>query len=170
MNIKKLFAGAGAITGYIVGIISVLIGIFSINGELTIKYRWLILLGVIITFMVIVSIVVFINANKILKEGIRYSIFSCENDFLYIKYSKVFRIEALVSIYREENNINKRIGIGIVYNMDTVKEKYTEIQVIKKSDAYVDLFEKAQQKNKLVLDSMYIAPIVTKEGITDLNL
>lgn len=97
------------------------------------------------------------------------TIFGCEDELLYIKYSKVFRIEALVSIYIKNNDINKRIGIGIVYNMDTLEEKYTEIKVLKIYDAYVALFEKAQQKNKLVLDSMYIAPIVTKEGIADLN-
>ena len=81
----------------------------------------------------------------------------------------MFRIEALVSIYIKNNDINKRIGIGIVYNMDTVEEKYTEIKVIKIYDEYNDLFRKAQQKNKLVLDSMYVAPIVTKEGIAGLN-
>lgn len=89
--------------------------------------------------------------------------------FLYIKYSKMFRIEALVSIYIQKNNINKRVAIGTVHNMDTVEEKYVEIQVIKIYDDYIDLFEKAQQKNKLVLDSMYVAPIVTKEVIANLN-
>ena len=80
MSIKKLFIRAGSVTGYIVGIISLLIGIFTIDGELTIKYRWLILLGVTILFIVIVSIVVFINAKKILKEGIKYPIFGCEDE------------------------------------------------------------------------------------------
>lgn len=169
MSVKKLFIRAGSVTGYIVGLISLLIGIFAIDGELTIKYRWLILLGVIILFIVVVAIIVFINANKILREGIKYPIFECENELLYIKYSKVFRIEALVSIYIKNNDINKRIGIGIVHNMDTVEEKYTEIKVIKIYDEYDDVFRKAQQKNKLVLDSMYVAPIVTKEGIAGLN-
>lgn len=169
MSIKKLFIWAGSVTGYIMGIISLLIGILAIDGELTIKYRWLILSGVTILFIVVVSIIVFINAKKILKEGIKYPIFGCEDELLYIKYSKVFRIEALVSIYIKNNDINKRMGIGIVHNMDTVEEKYTEIEVIKIYDQYIDLFEKAQQKNKVVLDSMYVAPIVTKEGIAGLN-
>lgn len=169
MSIKKLFIRAGSVTGYIVGIISLLIGIFAIDGELTIKYRWLILSGVTILFIVIVSIIVFINAQNILKEGIKYPIFGCENRLLYIKYSKVFRIEALVSIYIKNNDIDKRIGIGIVHNMDTVEEKYTEIKIIKIYDQYIDLFKKAQQQNKVVLDSMYVAPIVTKEGIAGLN-
>lgn len=173
MRIQKLFTGAGAITGYIVGVIGVIIGIFTIDGELTIQYRWLILLGVMILFLVIFSAIVFMNANKILKEGIKYPIYGCESEnnniFLYIKYSNVFRIEALVSIYIQNNNINKKIGIGTVYNMDTMEEKYTEIQVIKIYDVYIDIFEKAQQKNKLVLDSMYVAPIVTKETIANLD-
>lgn len=174
MNIKKLFVGAGAITGYIVGLIGVFIGILTVKGEAKIEYRWIILIVACLLFIVSVSVIVFINAKKILKEGIRYPIYSCDSEddnvFLYIKYSKVFRIGALVSIYIQNNNISKRMGIGSVHNIDMEGEKYTEIQVIIIYYPYNDTFEKARQKNKRVLDSMYIAPIIIEDDVLNFRV
>ena len=76
MRIKKLCTGTGAIVGYIVGIASALIGILAIDGELTIQYRWLILLGLMLLFIFIFAA----NARKILKEGIKYPIDGCESE------------------------------------------------------------------------------------------
>lgn len=80
MRIKKLCTGTGAIVGYIVGIASALIGILAIDGELTIQYRWLILLGLMILFIFIFAANVYVNARKILKEGIKYPIDGCESE------------------------------------------------------------------------------------------
>lgn len=167
MGTKKLLSGAGAITGYIVGIIGLTLAIFTINGKIEIDWKWLVFIGVIVMFIIIVAIISFLNCRKALIESKRYQVHSYdrseEKDYFYIMFSKLFRYDALVSIYIIIDGISKRMGFGLVSNVSD--DEYIEIEVVKIFEGYEDKFREASSNNKKTLDKMYIMPTVYNENI-----
>ena len=133
MNLKKLFYKSGSITGYILGLVGSIVTILAVNGTITIGLRWLVVFAICEIFIITVAVLSFINYKRIQNEASRFEVDSYEpsdgKDFFYIHFSKLFRYQALVSIYVTINDISKRMGFGVVSNVS--ENQYIEIEVVK---------------------------------------
>lgn len=168
MNLKKLLYKSGSITGYILGLVGSIVTILAVNGTITIGLRWLVIFAICEIFIITVAILSFINYKRVQNEASRFEVDSYEpsdgKDFFYIHFSKLFRYQALVSIYVTINDISKRMGFGVVSNVS--ENQYIEIEVVKIFSGYESHFEKAKLNDKKTLAKMYIMPIVYSENIS----
>lgn len=168
MNLKKLFNKSGSITGYIFGLVGSIITILAVKGTITIGIRWVVIFAICEIFIITVAVLSFINYKKVQDEASRFAVDAYEEsdgkEFFYIHFSRLFRYQALVSIYTTINDISKRMGFGVVSNVS--ENQYIEIEIIKIFSGYEDIFKKAKTNNKKILEQMYIMPIVYSENLS----
>lgn len=163
---KKFFKEAGAVIGYLFGIVGTFVTIWTLSGNVTIKIRWLVILGVILLSSVVIAIMATKKLNTIIKNGTKYKItaYAIDNNknLYYTDFSKCLRVGTIVTIYYSKP-ISKRLGFGIVYNSSV--DEYIEIEVIHVERDFLDIFEQSKTNHRKVLDDMYILPNTYNEEL-----
>lgn len=167
--LKKFFKEAGATIGYLFGLIGTTVTIYLTPGSVTLRIRWLIILGFIMLALIIISIKAIIKFKNIAKNGTRFLITAYDNtegkDCYYTEYTENLRIGTLVSIYYNRP-MSKIVSYGIVTN--TSVNEYVEIEVYHTESTMLKIFEQSKTNNQKVLHDMYILPNVYFSKIIDI--
>lgn len=172
MKFWKLLSGTSVISSYIIGVLGLLIGIFSVSGTITVPVRIVIFFSALLVVAFVIAGVIVYNSNKLLQAEARYPVSSYRPDkqglgYLYIHYSKSFRLNALVSIYILKDGISRRMGYG--FESDFREDEYNEIKIVKIFDTYSEDYEAVKALNKHVLSEMYLLPTVYRDNIADIK-
>lgn len=147
-----------AIFGYVVGVIGTLITIFSVNGQIVIGIRWVILIGIVLLLAIVLTVVAILYLRRVVRNGTRYAITAYsagrgEGQY-YTAFSNNLRVGTVVSIYYSKP-LSKRIGYGIVTNSST--DEYVEIDILCIDEEFKERFELSKSGDGVIRD-MYILP------------
>lgn len=166
----KLFEGAGAKVGYVVGIIGTIATLATVNGSVTLPTKVLAIAGLFFVALVIISIVTIVNCKRILQESRQYPVHEFDprknGVYLYITYVSDIHPGALCTLYTKVNGIGKRMGYGIATNYDDYNN--TEFKILYIEDDFQEKYEKAKNNDKTVLKDLYILPRIYDENVSDL--
>lgn len=152
------------------GFAGTVIGLFTVQGTVQLPWRLIIIIGIITFVLVCVAIYTIVLTKRWTEQGIRYPIQSIRSTssevYFYTKYTETLPVNALVTVNYEADKINDTLALALVTNYSTPMENdYVELQVKYLFPQYKDVFEKAKNEQKRVLNCISIKPAVRHEKL-----
>lgn len=167
---KALLKQAGAIIGYIIGLICGLTAVFSRTDCISIQIRWVYLISFVLISAIVISILYIRRYNDALEEGTIYYVGGYHEidgkDIIFTKYTNSLRIHSVVTIYYNDS-YDKILCYGIVY--DVIPKVRIDIRILKMNcDENSHLIESLRNNNKALIETMYILPVLSSEKIKEI--